>query len=105
MKALRFILRQIVTRAMSRKARDVHVRVTRTSTGAVAVSPCFERGNHRSPTDNGRRQIVIRHQELSGVTPRMLDWWYGHVGGEMEYAGKIYSRYLVWHPLTTFRTS
>jgi hypothetical protein len=49
--------------------------------------------------DDGRRQIVIRHQELSGVTPRMLDWWYGHVDGPMEYAGKNYPRYLVWHPL------
>jgi hypothetical protein len=49
--------------------------------------------------DEGRRQIAIRHQELSGVTPRMLDWWYGHVDGLMEYAGKIWPRYLVWHPL------
>jgi hypothetical protein len=49
--------------------------------------------------DDGRRQISIRHQELSGVTPKMLDWWYGHVSGAMEYAGGIYPRYLVWHPL------
>jgi hypothetical protein len=49
--------------------------------------------------DDGRRQIVIRHQELSGVTPTMLDWWYGHVDGPMEYAGRSYPRYLVWHPL------
>lgn len=33
------------------------------------------------------------------MTPRMLDWWYGHVDGPMEYAGKIWPRYLVWHPL------
>jgi hypothetical protein len=49
--------------------------------------------------DDGRRQVTIHHQELSGVTPRMLDWWYGHVDGMMEYAGKNYLRYLVWHPL------
>ena len=29
----------------------------------------------------------------------MLVWWYGHVPGSMEYAGKTYPRYLVWHQL------
>ncbi len=48
---------------------------------------------------DGRRRISIRHQELAGVTPAMLDWWYGHVDGPMEYAGRTYPRYLVWHPL------
>jgi hypothetical protein len=49
--------------------------------------------------EDGRRRITIRHAELAGVTPRMLAWWFGHVSGEMEYAGDRWPRYLVWHPL------
>lgn len=26
-------------------------------------------------------------------------WWHSHVSGTMEYAGEVYPRYLVWHPL------
>lgn len=29
----------------------------------------------------------------------MLHWWYGNVPGTMPYAGSVYPRYLVWHPL------
>jgi hypothetical protein len=47
---------------------------------------------------DGRRRITVRHAELAGVTPEMLDWWYGHVDGPMEYAGSTWPRYLVWHP-------
>jgi hypothetical protein len=46
-----------------------------------------------------RRRISIRHAELKGVSPEMLAWWFGHVEGEMEYAGAQWPRYLVWHPL------
>jgi len=48
---------------------------------------------------DGRRQITVKHQELRGISPDMLSWWYGHVVGKMTYAGKVYPRYLVWHPL------
>lgn len=48
---------------------------------------------------DGRRRIVIRHRELRGVTPRMLAWWYRNVPGDMSYAGGVWPRYLVWHPL------
>jgi hypothetical protein len=48
---------------------------------------------------DGRRRISIKHAELVGVTPRMLTWWFGHIVGEMEYAGGFWPRYLVWHPL------
>jgi hypothetical protein len=48
---------------------------------------------------DGRRRIVIEHAELTGVTPVMLAWWYANVVGEMEYAGQILPRYMVWHPL------
>ncbi len=50
-------------------------------------------------SDEGVRRITIRHAELKGVTPEMLAWWYANVVGEMEYAGELYPRYLVWHPL------
>jgi hypothetical protein len=43
--------------------------------------------------------VRIHHAPLAGVTAEMLAWWYGHVPGTMEYAGEIYPRYLVWHPL------
>jgi hypothetical protein len=33
---------------------------------------------------DGRRRITVRHAELPGVTPEMLDWWYGHVDGPVE---------------------
>src|SRR5215207_1895528 len=48
---------------------------------------------------DGRRRILIRHADLRGVTPEMLAWWFAHVEGEMEYAGRRWPRYLVWHPL------
>ena len=42
---------------------------------------------------------MITHAELKGVTPETLAWWYRHVIGEVEYAGRQWPRYLVWHPL------
>jgi len=48
---------------------------------------------------DGRRRITIEHAELVGVAPHMLAWWFGHIVGEMDYAGSIWPRYLVWHPL------
>jgi hypothetical protein len=50
-------------------------------------------------TESGRTVVTIDHSPLAGVTPEMLTWWYGHVPGSMNYAGKTYPRYLVWHPL------
>ncbi|MGH3460550.1 MAG: hypothetical protein ACRDP9_03655 [Kribbellaceae bacterium] len=49
---------------------------------------------------SGSRVVVtIEHAPLADVTPEMLAWWYGHVPGNMRYAGTTYPRYLVWHPL------
>lgn len=42
--------------------------------------------------------LTIEHELLVGVTPEMLDWWFRHIGGEMEVDGRTYSRYRVWHP-------
>jgi uncharacterized protein (TIGR00369 family) len=49
--------------------------------------------------DRHRAHVRIEHAPLSGVTAAMLRWWYGNVPGSMTYAGAIYPRYLVWHPL------
>lgn len=47
---------------------------------------------------NARLRATIDHAPLEGVTPDMLLWWFGHIGGTMPYAGREVERYLVWHP-------
>ena len=42
--------------------------------------------------------LTIEHDLVRGVSPAMLDWWFRHIGGEMEVEGRTYSRYRVWHP-------
>lgn len=46
-----------------------------------------------------RLRLTIDHAPLEGVTPEMLLWWFGHIGGDMPYAGGVHPRYSVWHPL------
>ena len=43
--------------------------------------------------------MTIEHETVRGVTPEMLDWWFRHIGGDMQVDGRNYSRYRVWHPL------
>ena len=43
--------------------------------------------------------LTIEHELVRGVSPEMLDWWFRHIGGEMEISGRTYPRYRVWHPL------
>jgi hypothetical protein len=43
--------------------------------------------------------LRIEHDLLRGITPRMLYWWFTHIGGNMTWQGQEYSRYRVWHPL------
>jgi hypothetical protein len=43
--------------------------------------------------------LTIEHEIVRGVTPAMLDWWFRHIGGDMELDGRTYPRYRVWHPL------
>jgi hypothetical protein len=43
----------------------------------------------------GRMVMRIQHDVLKGISPGMVAWWFGHIGGEME--GKRLNRYLVWH--------
>lgn len=47
---------------------------------------------------DGRVELTIIHDVLKGITPQMLYWWFSNIGGEMEYRGKVYNRYRVWHP-------
>lgn len=43
--------------------------------------------------------LRIEHDKIRGVTPKMLSWWFQHIGGTMQYEGSEYPRYLVWHPV------
>jgi hypothetical protein len=63
------------------------------------LRPLASAAIHIDERDDGSRHIEIRHAVLAGVTQRMLTWWYGHIDGDMEYAGGVWPRYLVWHPL------
>lgn len=47
---------------------------------------------------DGRIKCWIDHEVIRGVTPQMLVWWFKHLEGDMEYAGKKLNRYRVWHP-------
>lgn len=48
--------------------------------------------------NDGVFRLTIEHEKVCGVTPKMLFWWFQNIGGEMIYEGKIYPKYLVWHP-------
>ena len=48
---------------------------------------------------HNRVRMTIDHQPLEGVSPDMLLWWFTHIGGDLDYAGKRVSRYRAWHPL------
>lgn len=47
---------------------------------------------------DGRLRCWIEHDILHGVTPPMLDWWFRHLEGDMDFAGQRLPRYHVWHP-------
>jgi hypothetical protein len=46
-----------------------------------------------------RLELTIRHDIIKGVTPTMLRWWFRNIDAPMEYMGRTYPRYLVWHPI------
>lgn len=46
----------------------------------------------------GQLLLTIDHDTVCGVSPAMLAWWFEHIGENMEYGGKLYPRYLLWHP-------
>lgn len=51
----------------------------------------------------GRVRATIDHQQLAGITPTMLLWWFRHIGDDMQYAGQNLPGYLAWHPLDHIR--
>src|SRR5262249_48462411 len=48
---------------------------------------------------DGRLHLHIRHAVLHGVTARMLVWWFSHLEGDIEIAGRTWPRYQIWHPI------
>ena len=48
---------------------------------------------------DGRTRLWVKHEVLTGVTPAMLVWWFGHLEGDVEIEGRVLDRYRVWHPL------
>lgn len=49
-------------------------------------------------TPAGALVLTIDHDVVRGVTPAMLVWWFEHLGETMEFQGRTYPRYLLWHP-------
>ncbi len=47
---------------------------------------------------DGRMVMSIQHDLLKGISPEMVAWWFGNIGGDMDVAGKRLNKYLVWHP-------
>ena len=46
----------------------------------------------------GRMVMRIQHDILKGISPEMLAWWFGNIGGDMEVNGSRLNKYSVWHP-------
>ena len=46
----------------------------------------------------GRMVMRIRHDILKGLTPAMVAWWFGNIGGGFDLDGAHVSKYLAWHP-------
>lgn len=50
-----------------------------------------------------RRRVTIDHRPLAGVTPAEVLEWFRHIGGTLEYGGRVVPRYLAWHPIDHVR--
>jgi hypothetical protein len=50
-------------------------------------------------TEDNVFDLRIEHDLIKGVTPKMLYWWFTHIGGDMIYKGTRYPKYLIWHPI------
>ena len=47
---------------------------------------------------DGRMELTIRHEVLTGIEVDMLVWWFQHVDGATVYQGAEYPLYFLWHP-------
>lgn len=52
----------------------------------------------REVLPDGRIKYWIEHTIVKSVTPEMLVWWFQHLEGDMDFQGKTFNRYHVWHP-------
>lgn len=47
---------------------------------------------------DGRREILINHAPLTGVTTEMLEWWFQNFDGVARFRGREIPAYHLWHP-------
>lgn len=67
------------------------------------MRPLESARTRRETLDDGRLELTIDHARLDGVTPRMLHWWFRTAWQDMEWKGRTYPRYLIWHPIDHIR--
>jgi hypothetical protein len=48
--------------------------------------------------EHGRMVMHIKHDLVKGISPEMVAWWFGNIGGEFEVDGSRLNKYLAWHP-------
>jgi hypothetical protein len=49
--------------------------------------------------DDGRREQIVEHAPLPGVTPEMMLWMLENMGREIEWRGQRCIMYRCWHPI------
>lgn len=53
----------------------------------------------QSVLPSGQLVLTIEHDDIRGVSPPMLRWWFENLGQSMTFKGRTYPRYLLWHPI------
>lgn len=62
------------------------------------MKPVASARTTQSITHAGQLQLTIEHDNVRGVSPAMLRWWFENLGKNMSLDGVTYPRYLLWHP-------
>jgi hypothetical protein len=62
------------------------------------LKPLASAQTTRQQLPDGRLYLTIAHDVIHGVTPAMLCWWFNHIDEPIERNGRVYPRYLLWHP-------
>lgn len=48
---------------------------------------------------DGRIMIELHHNTIKGVTPEMLNWWFGvYATQKIRICEQVFDAYLIWHP-------
>jgi hypothetical protein len=63
-----------------------------------ALKPVHSADTGIEALPDGRTRYWIRHDIVRGVSPAMIAWWFAHIEGTVEFAGRRYNRYRFWHP-------